>query len=97
VFGKFPTVTVVSAGALEAAEEAGALLAGALLAGALELEELAPEEQAARVPPRDMTQRIPARDRVFRFISWSFYRWVMTGKKACVMTRWAWVMPRWRG
>jgi hypothetical protein len=67
VFGKLPTLTVVSAGELTAA--GALLLAGALLAGALELEELAPEEQAASVPPRDMTQRIPARDRVRSFIS----------------------------
>jgi hypothetical protein len=36
------------------------------------LDELPPEEQAARVALRDRAHRIPATDRVFRFIYWSF-------------------------
>jgi hypothetical protein len=65
---------VVTAGELAAA--------GALLAGALELEELAPEEQAASEAPTDMAHRIPATDRVVSFIFWSLCWLMMTGKMA---------------
>jgi hypothetical protein len=54
---------VVRAGALEAA----AVLAGAVL-GVLAVEEPPPEEQAASVALSDRAHRIPATDRVFRFI-----------------------------
>jgi hypothetical protein len=49
------------------------------LAGVLaleELEELPPEEQAASEAPSDTTHKAPARDFVFSFIFWSFYRLV---------------------
>jgi hypothetical protein len=89
VFGKLPTLTVVSAGVLAAAEEAAALLAGALLAGAVALGELVPEEQAASVAPRDMTHKVPARDLVHSFILWSFYR-LVTEEKG----QWSWSRSR---
>jgi hypothetical protein len=54
---------VVRAGELEAAGAPEALLTGTPV-----LEELVPEEQAASVPPNDMTHKIPAADRVLSFI-----------------------------
>jgi hypothetical protein len=63
---------VVRAGELDAT---GALDELAL-AGVLALEELPPEEQAASEAPSDTTHKAPARDFVFSFIFWSFYRLV---------------------
>jgi hypothetical protein len=68
---------VVRAGALE---EAAAGLAGEpafavelLVAELLVAGELLAEEQAASVAPRDTAHRIPATDRVFRFIDGPSY------------------------
>jgi hypothetical protein len=57
------------------AAEEELLLLEAPAAGAELLDELLPEEQAARVAPRDRTPRIPTADRVIRFIYVIPYQW----------------------